>query len=90
MEPYFQESLDYYLIGGTNVIAPVTTTSHFFFVTEELEQLVYKNFNVIKDFNEHLQVSLKQDVDRNTVRDVLIHRFQEIIAKVIFSFHHPT
>ncbi|KAK4269128.1 hypothetical protein QN277_022325 [Acacia crassicarpa] len=76
-----KESLDYYLIGGTKAITPVTSTSHFLFVTEELEQLVSENFNVMKDFKENFLVSQKLDLDRSSVREVLIDRFQEIIEK---------
>ena len=47
-----------------------------------MEQLVSENFKAIKDFKACFLALWEHDVDRCTVKEVLIHHFQEIIDKV--------
>lgn len=82
METLSQESLDCYLIGGSKAVTAVASSSHLFFVTQEMEELVSENFRAIKDFKEHFLPLQELDIDRSSVKNVLIRHFREIIDKV--------
>ncbi|RDX86825.1 Midasin, partial [Mucuna pruriens] len=75
-----KESLDCYLIGRTKAVTAVTC-SHLCIVTQEMEQLVSENFKIIKNFKDHFLELQEQDLDRSTVKKVLIQHFREIIEK---------
>lgn len=45
-----------------------------------------KNFQAIKDFEEHLLAFRKQDVDRSSVKEVLLSHFEELFEKVSVYF----
>ncbi|XP_045787692.1 midasin-like [Trifolium pratense] len=75
-----KESLDSYLIGGSKAVTAVAS-SCLFVVTQEMEKLVYENFKVIKDFKNDFLVPQEQGIDSSSVKNVLIHHFQEIIDK---------
>ncbi|AET01690.2 midasin [Medicago truncatula] len=75
-----KESLDCYLIGGSKAVTTIAS-SHLSVVTQEMEQLVSENFKVIKDFKDHFLVLQANGMDRSSVKNVLIHHFQEIIDK---------
>jgi hypothetical protein len=49
-----------------------------------MEQLVSKNFQAMKEFEEHLLAFRKQDVDRSSVEEILLSRFEEFFEKVSF------
>lgn len=73
--------MDCYLIGGSKAVT-AAASSRPYVVTQEMEQLVSENFKAIKDFKDHFLVLQEQDIDRSSVKNVLIHHFQEIIDKV--------
>ncbi|KAK7311671.1 hypothetical protein RJT34_09956 [Clitoria ternatea] len=75
-----KESLDCKLIGGTKAVI-AATSSHHCIVTQEMEQLVHENFKVIREFKQHLLELHEQELDRSTVKEVLIQHFQDIIDK---------
>ncbi|CAJ1950871.1 unnamed protein product [Sphenostylis stenocarpa] len=75
------ESLDCYLIGRSKAVTAVTSSSHLCIVNQEMEQLVYENFKTIRDFKDNFHELQEQDLDRSTVREVLIQHFQEITDK---------
>ena len=56
-------------------------SSRFSVVTQEMRQLVSENFKAIKDFNDQFLVRQKQGTDRSSVKNVLVHHFQEVIDK---------
>lgn len=74
--------MDCYLIGGSKAVTTIAS-SHLFVVTQEMEQLVSENFKAIKDFKDHFLVLKANGIDRSSVKNVLIHHFQEIIDKVL-------
>ena len=57
-----------------------------YIVTKQMEQLVSKNFQAIKEFEEHLLAFHKQDVDRSSVKEVLLSNFGELFEKVSVYF----
>ncbi|KAL2338821.1 hypothetical protein Fmac_013267 [Flemingia macrophylla] len=71
-----KESLDNYLIGRTKAVTALT--SHICIVTQEMNQLVSENFKTIRNFKDRF---FEQDLDRSTVKKVLIQPFQEITEK---------
>ncbi|KAK8465039.1 hypothetical protein PHAVU_010G134100 [Phaseolus vulgaris] len=76
-----KESLDFYLIGRTKAVTAMTSSSNRCIVTLEMEQLVSENFKTIRDFKDHFLELQEQDLDRSTVREVLIQHFLEITNK---------
>ncbi|KAL3008468.1 hypothetical protein AAZX31_07G033800 [Glycine max] len=76
-----KESLDCYLIGRTKAVTAVTSSSRFCIVTREMEHLVSENFKTIRDFKDNFLELQDHDLDRSTVRKVLIQHFQEIADK---------
>ena len=46
-----------------------------------------KNFQAIKEFEEHLLAFRKQDVDRSSVKEVLLSHFEELFEKVLSTFY---
>ncbi|KAI5422495.1 hypothetical protein KIW84_045799 [Lathyrus oleraceus] len=75
-----KESLDCYLIGGSKAVTAMAS-SRFSVVTQEMRQLVSENFKAIKDFNDQFLVRQEQGTDRSSVKNVLVHHFQEVIDK---------
>lgn len=51
-----------------------------------MEQLVSDNFQAINEFEKHLLAFRKQDVDRSSVREVLLSHFEELFEKVSVFF----
>jgi hypothetical protein len=45
---------------------------------------VSKNFQAMKEFEEHLLAFRKQDVDRSSVEEILLSHFEEFFEKVSF------
>ncbi|XP_029127909.1 midasin [Cajanus cajan] len=76
-----KESLDCYLIGRTKAVTALNSSSHHCIVTQEMEQLVSENFKTIRDFVDRFFESQEQDLDRSTVKKVLIQNFREITEK---------
>lgn len=76
--------MDCYLIGGSKAVTAMAS-SRFSVVTQEMRQLVSENFKAIKDFNDQFLVRQEQGTDRSSVKNVLVHHFQEVIDKV---FNH--
>lgn len=76
--------MDCFLIGGSKAVTAMAS-SRFSVVTQEMRQLVSENFKAIKDFNDQFLVRQEQGTDRSSVKNVLVHHFQEVIDKV---FNH--
>jgi hypothetical protein len=51
-----------------------------------MEQLVSKNFQAMKEFEEHLLAFRKQDVDRSSVEEILLSHFEELFFFILVSF----
>ncbi|XP_027334240.1 midasin [Abrus precatorius] len=76
-----KESLDSYLIGGTRAVTAMAHSSHHCIVTQEMKQLVSDNFKTIRGFKDCFLELQQHELDRSTVKKVLIQHFQEIIEK---------
>lgn len=48
-----------------------------------MELLVWKNFQVIKDFEEHLIEFRRQNLNRSSVMETLLGRFDDVLEKVL-------
>lgn len=48
-----------------------------------------KNFQAMKEFEEHLLAFRKQDVDRSSVEEILLSHFEEFFEKVSIFFFSP-
>ncbi|CBI35900.3 unnamed protein product, partial [Vitis vinifera] len=82
--PLFQkskESLDDYLLGRNRVLTTVATSFYPPVITKQMEQLVFQNFQVIREFEECLCAFQRQEVDRRSVQEVLLNRFEDIMKK---------
>lgn len=76
--------MDCYLIGGSKAVTAMAST-HFCVITQEMQQLVSENFKAIKNFNDQFVVRQEQGTDGSSVKNVLVHHFEEVIDKV---FNH--
>ncbi|KAG8656474.1 hypothetical protein MANES_04G142500v8 [Manihot esculenta] len=74
-----QESLDKCLLHrvGDTSIGPIRP----FTISKKMEQLVWKNFQVIKDFEEHLIEFRRQNLNRSSVMETLLGRFDDVLEK---------
>ncbi|KAJ9190362.1 hypothetical protein P3X46_001577 [Hevea brasiliensis] len=74
-----QESLDKCLLHrvGNASTGPVRP----FVISKKMEQLVYRNFQVIKEFEEHLIDFRKQDLNRSSVIEALLGRLDDVLEK---------
>lgn len=48
-----------------------------------------KNFQAMKEFEEHLLAFRKQGVDRSSVEEILLSHFEEFFEKVSIFFFSP-
>ncbi|KAF2301013.1 hypothetical protein GH714_019259 [Hevea brasiliensis] len=78
-----QESLDKCLLHrvGNASTGPVRP----FVISKKMEQLVYRNFQVIKEFEEHLIDFRKQDLNRSSVIEALLGRLDDVLEKCSLS-----
>ncbi|KAJ7963223.1 Midasin [Quillaja saponaria] len=76
-----KELLNYYLIGQKKGITAVSHSSYPYIVTKQMEQLVSQNFLTIKDFEVRLRLLRLQNVERSSVKDVLLCHLEEVIKK---------
>ncbi|KAK2975328.1 hypothetical protein RJ640_013841 [Escallonia rubra] len=76
------ELLDLYLLGHNKSITTLEVVNlHQYGVTKRMEQLVHKNFLVIKEFEDHLSVLIKQDVHGVSISGALLGHFKDIFEK---------
>ena len=79
--------MDDYLLGRNRVLTTVATSFYPPVITKQMEQLVFQNFQVIREFEECLCAFQRQEVDRRSVQEVLLNRFEDIIKKVSIVSH---
>lgn len=84
---FAQELLDNNLLGRDRDITDVAASPRLFFVSNEMEELVFQNFLVIKDFREHLFPLLKQDDNKSSVKEALFGHYEDVFEKVFWVFH---
>ncbi|KAL2462441.1 ATPase [Forsythia ovata] len=81
--PDFQKSkdlLDRYLLGGNRDITAVGAVLNPYGVTEEMEQVVNQNFQLIRKFEDNLSAFHKQDGNR-AVQEILLGQFRDLFEK---------
>lgn len=78
--------MDNSLLGQDRDITDVIVPPHLFAASKEMEELVFQNFLVIKDFREHLLPLHKQDGDKSSVKDALFSHYKDIFEKVFRVF----
>ncbi|KAK3037952.1 hypothetical protein RJ639_030657 [Escallonia herrerae] len=76
-----KELFDLYLLGHNRSIITLEVNLHQYGVTKQMEQLVHKNFLVIKEFEDHLSVLIKQDVHGVSISGALLGHFKDIFEK---------
>ncbi|XP_048233780.1 midasin isoform X2 [Ricinus communis] len=79
MQTLMQESLDKYLLCHVGTISPHPMRPYV--ISKQMEDLVHTNFQVIKEFEEHLIDFHKQDLSRSSVIETLLHRFDNAFEK---------
>lgn len=77
-----QELLDNKLLGQDRDITDLAAPPHLFVVSKEMEELIFQNFLVIKEFKEHLLSLRKQDINKSSVKEALFNHFEDFLLKV--------
>ncbi|KNA10543.1 hypothetical protein SOVF_143350 isoform A [Spinacia oleracea] len=82
--PLFEKSkvlLDDELLGDGNSTIKLTTSMHPVVVAKDMEVLVVRNFQLIREFQEHVVALRARGVNKRSVEDVLLGHFADIIEK---------
>lgn len=74
--------LDDELLGDGNSTIKLTTSMHPVVVAKDMEVLVVRNFQLIREFQEHVVALRARGVNKRSVEDVLLGHFADIIEKV--------
>ena len=77
-----QESLDNYFVGRDGSIATLAGTIRPYVISEQMEQLVFHNFQVLREFEEQLAVFTKQDFEKSSILESVLSHFDERFSKV--------
>ncbi|MCD7451959.1 hypothetical protein HAX54_014223, partial [Datura stramonium] len=76
--------LDSHLVGFHGVRGMEETPLHPIAITKDMEQLVYKNFDLVNEFEVDFHAFHRQDGVGATVKDILLGNFEEIFDKTNF------
>lgn len=79
LQSLLQESLDKSLLG--RVVTISAGPSRPYIISKQMEQLVYKNFQVIKEFEEHFFDFRKQDWNRSFIIETLLGHFDDVFKE---------
>ncbi|KAJ6734341.1 MIDASIN-RELATED [Salix purpurea] len=79
LQSLLQESLDKSLLGRDVTIS--AGPSRPYIISKQMEQLVYKNFQVIKEFEEHFFDFCKQDWNRSFIIETLLGHFDDVFKE---------
>uniref|UniRef100_A0A6N2MX25 AAA+ ATPase domain-containing protein n=1 Tax=Salix viminalis TaxID=40686 RepID=A0A6N2MX25_SALVM len=79
LQSLLQESLDKSLLGRDVTIS--AGPSRPYIISKQMEQLVYKNFQVIKEFEEHFFDFRKQDWNRSFIIETLLGHFDDVFKE---------
>ena len=77
-----QESLDKSVLGRDVTLS--AGPSRPYIISKQMEQLVYKNFQVIKEFEEHFFDFRKQDWNRSFIIETLLGHFDDVFKEVSY------
>ncbi|XP_021720497.1 midasin-like [Chenopodium quinoa] len=81
--PAFEKSkvsLDNELLGDDNSAIKASNSMYPIVAGKDMEELVKKNFQLIREFQEHV-LDLRVQVNKKSIEDVLLGHFSEIIEK---------
>ncbi|KAK8664402.1 hypothetical protein V6N13_084194 [Hibiscus sabdariffa] len=76
-----KESLDNYFIGSDGSIITFAGVSHPFVISQQMEQLVLYNFQVLQEFEQKLSVFVECDFEKNSIIKSVLSHFDEIFSK---------
>ncbi|XVF74359.1 hypothetical protein PTKIN_Ptkin13bG0104300 [Pterospermum kingtungense] len=76
-----KESLDNYFVGCDGSIATLAGPIRPYVVSEQMEQLVLHNFEVLREFEKQLAVFAKQGFEKSSVVESILGHFNEIFSK---------
>ncbi|OMO78608.1 hypothetical protein CCACVL1_14268 [Corchorus capsularis] len=76
-----KESLDSYFIGCDGSITTLVGTIHPCVITEQMEQVVRHNFQVLQECEEQLAAFNKQDFEKSSIVDSILSHFDERFSK---------
>lgn len=79
--------MDNYLLGPDRAIVTLAGSSQRVLISKDMEQLVSQNFEVLKEFEEHLLAFHAKDVDKSSVEDILLSHFVDILEKVSLALY---
>lgn len=82
-----QDKLDNYLLGSDKIVAVVAPSLPPLLISKEMEQLVLENFQILREFEEHLRAFFYHDLDRRSVTEALFYKFDETFKKVWFMVY---
>lgn len=74
--------MDGHLIGFHGVRRTEENALHPIAITKHMEQLVYKNFDLVKEFEVDYSAFHSRDGAGAAVKDILLGHFEEIFDKV--------
>lgn len=77
-----QELLDNSLVVCDGSIVTLAGTIHPCVISEQMEQLVLHNFQVLQEFEQKLSVSVKGDFEKNSIIESVLNHFGERFKKV--------
>ncbi|XAR49907.1 hypothetical protein NMG60_11004090 [Bertholletia excelsa] len=83
-----KDLLDSYLVGCGGVVTSSISTLHPCFVSKQMELLVFQNFQMIKELEDHLYAFRRQDEDRRCVKEILLSHLGDIFKKVNIVAEH--
>ncbi|KAK3220425.1 hypothetical protein Dsin_014395 [Dipteronia sinensis] len=76
-----KELLDNYLLGPSIAITVTNGSFHHCVISKQVEQLIFDNFQVINEFEEHLSTFHKHDLDRSSVIETLFCHLDDLLKK---------
>ncbi|XVE88663.1 hypothetical protein DITRI_Ditri19aG0087500 [Diplodiscus trichospermus] len=76
-----KESLDNYFVGCDGSITTLAVTICPYVISEQMEQLVLHNFQVLQEFEEQLAVFTKQGFENSSIVDSVLSHFDERFSK---------
>lgn len=74
-----KESLDTYLLGCNEAITNLTSCVHPYIISKQMEQLLFQNLDVIKEFEDDLSTFRKKDHEKNSVIETFLNHFNEML-----------
>lgn len=74
--------MDTYLLGCNEAITNLTSCVHPYIISKQMEQLLFQNLDVIKEFEDDLSTFRKKDHEKNSVIETFLNHFNEMLNEV--------